>query len=140
MKINELTRLIKKTVKEAVREELKDILVEAVSIASEPDIDLIKESPSIDEAKIPQTNFQFSPPTSLEEALQQTRSSMSSQEFKNIVGESFSPGQESFKMTSYDVGPSLNTNVGLDVSNLDFVKKAAAVYNKSLEKDKQKAF
>ena len=135
MKTSELKLIIKKAVKEAVREELKDILVEAVSIASEPDIDLIKESPSIEEAKIPQTNFQFSQPTSLEEALQQTRSSMSSEEFKNIVGENFSPGQDTFKMTSYDVGPSLNTNVGLDVSNLDFVKKAAAIYNKSLEKD-----
>ena len=135
MKTSELKLIIKKAVKEAVREELKDILVEAVSIASEPDIDLIKESPSIEEAKIPQTNFQFSQPTSLEEALQQTRSSMSSEEFKNIVGENFSPGQDTFKMTSYDVGPSVNTNVGIDVSNLDFVKKAAAIYNKSLEKD-----
>ena len=129
MKVNQLKNIIKEAVREAVREELKDLLNEAVSNAS---------APTTEPAPQPIAKKAKKSGDPIMEMLNMTQQSMTREDFKNVVGSNMKPGMESinFNSNSIPITAPSGPQPGLDISKLDFVGKAAAVYNKSVEKDK----
>ena len=134
MKLNQLRKIIREEVKAAVKEELQEMLTEAVRVASQPVV-----KPSVE--KTPQPNSFSS--DSLTEMLNQTKASMTNEEYKNVfTGTADMVQKPNFaEMMASNMGmvDSGRPAPGLDISQFDFVKKAGEVYKASLEKDKQKA-
>jgi len=129
MKAEQLKNIIKQAVREAVREEIKDILTEAVSNASQPT-----------KQPVPKPVQKQAPKSGdpIMEMLNMTQQSMTRDDFKNVMGGQAQPGMQSmnFNSNSVPVPTSTGPQHGIDISQLDFVNKAATVYQKSIEKDK----
>lgn len=120
MKINLLKELIKEAVREVLREELQSKNLE----------ENLNTIPSIKNSTIePLTKFQNTP-SSINEALNLTKASMTREDFNNIIGTDL--------IVTEHTQPVPNNSVGLDLSSLDFVKKANTIFNLSKEKDKLK--
>lgn len=132
MKVDQLKNIIKEAVREAVREEIKEILTEAVSTASTPNKGTVTKT-----ATTP-TPVKKSTGDPIMEMLNMTQQSMTGDDFKNVMGGQMQPGMSEVNFTSNSIPTSIPSGPqpGIDISQLDFVGKAAAVYNKSLEKDK----
>ena len=132
MKVDQLKNIIKEAVREAVREELQEILTEAVSSASEPKAAVKVPAPDVQKPKFEAKG------DPIMEMLSMTQQSMTRDDFKNIVGSQVQSGMNELNFTSKSVPMSTpaGPQPGIDISQLSFVKNAAAVYNKSLEKDK----
>ena len=129
MKANQLKKIIKEAVREAVREELKEILTEAVTSASQPTRQPVAKP------------VQETTPTSgdpIMEMLNMTQQSMTRDDFKNVMGGQAHPGMNEMNFTTNSLTPSAPSGPvpGIDISKLDFVNKASAVFNKAIEKDK----
>ncbi len=139
MKLDQLRKIIREEVKAAVKEELQEVMNEAVRIASQPQIkEVVQQSSKPIQVKKPA-------PTSSDpimEMLNQTKASMTSDEYKNIyTGTSDMVQKPNFASTmasSMGMTDSKGPMPGLDISQFDFVKKAGQVYKKSVENDKQK--
>lgn len=131
MKANQLKNIIKEAVKEAVREEIKELLNEAVANASSPTSKTVAQP-------VQKKSIKSGDP--IMEMLNMTKQSMTREDFKNVLGSNIQPGMESvnFNTNSMPISAPAGPQPGLDISKLDFVGKAAAVYNKSVEKDKFK--
>ena len=131
MKVDQLKNIIKEAVREAVREEIKEILTEAVSTASTPNRGTVNKTTTTPApAKKPSGD-------PIMEMLNMTQQSMTRDDFKNVMGGQMQPGMSEVNFTSNSLPTSTpaGPQPGIDISQLDFVGKAAAVYNKSLEKD-----
>lgn len=140
MKLNQLRKIIREEVKAAVKEELQDILNEAVKVASTP----------TNEAKSLNTQMPTPTPTnpvaggskSINEMLKQTADNMTNEDYKTVFNGS-SDMVTGMPSMATSMANQMNMNAGnqpgLDIANLDFVKKAGAVFNASVAKDKQKA-
>lgn len=130
MKLNQLRKIIREEVKSAVKEELQDMLTEAIKIASKPETPI----------KQPTTVGHRS--NSITEMINQTRASMTNDEYKNVVLGTSDMVQKPNFATSMANTMGMTSQAGpmpgIDISKLDFVRKASAVYNASVEKDKQK--
>jgi len=120
----------KQLIKEAVREVLKEELSSA--------------APAIQE-RVQQSNVPSTGIATLDAMLNETKASMNSEDYRNVINMSSQDAQGfgMMKPQSSDpthVGQALSTapKVGLDISQLDFVKKASAVYNKAVEKSNNK--
>ena len=131
MKAEQLKNIIKQAVREAVREEIKDILTEAVSSASQP------TKQPVHKPVQKQTPKSGDP---IMEMLNMTQQSMTREDFKNFTGGQAQPGMNEIKFTSNSLTSPIPSGPqpGIDISQLDFVGKAAAIYNKSIEKDKSR--
>lgn len=137
MKANQLKSIIKEAVREAVREEIKEILTEAVNTASQPKNNLQQTPKSIHSS-----NFKSSGDPMME-MLNMTQRSMTQEDFKSF--NNVSEQVTGLNQIMNDFNSSLSNNQpasissnpqhGIDISKLDFVGKAAAVYNKALQKD-----
>lgn len=140
MKLNQLRKIIREEVKAAVKEELQDILNEAVKVASTP----------INETKSSNTQMPTPTPTnpvatgnkSINEMLKQTADNMTNEDYKSVFNGTSNmvtgmPNMATSMANQMNMGS--GNQPGLDISNLDFVKKAGAVFNASVSKDKQKA-
>lgn len=132
MKVDQLKTIIKEAVREAVREEIQEILTEAVSSASAPDTKSVSRPP------ISPAPVRKSTGDPIMEMLNMTQQSMTRDDFKNVMGGQMQPGMNEMNFTTNSIPSSIPTGPqpGIDISQLDFVGKAAAVYNKSVEKDK----
>jgi hypothetical protein len=136
MKLDLLKKLIKEAVKEAVREELAIVLSE--------DVKPTLKTPTVQQV----TKYEnYKPvvakpiPTGnpIMDLMNETKHSMTQGEYESLIsatsdmvqapGLGMNPITENFRQ-----GP----EPGLDISQFDFVNKAAAVYNASIEKDKQR--
>jgi hypothetical protein len=139
MKLNQLRKIIREEVRSAVKDELQDILNEAVKVASTP----------INEYKQPEVVVPKPSPTtpvegkkSLEDMLQETKSNMTTEDYKTVFN-----GTSNMVSGMPNVASSMSTQMGInagkqpgiDISNLDFVKKAGAILSASNQKDKAKA-
>jgi hypothetical protein len=140
MKLDQLRKIIREEVKAAVKEELQDMLNEAVRVASQPQVKQVTQYESYKPKEVKNPN-----PTSTDpimEMLSQTKASMTESEYKNIyTGTSDmvqKPNFASMMASNMGMTESRGSQPGLDISQFDFVKKAAAVYNKSVQKDKEK--
>ncbi len=140
MKLDQLRKIIREEVKAAVKEELQDMLTEAVRVASQPDA-----KPNVQKFESPtkiqevQTAKSSDP---IQEMINQTKASMNNDEYRNVVsGTSDMVQKPNFaEMMASNMGmvDSGRPAPGLDISQFDFVKKAGAVYKASVEKDKEK--
>ena len=140
MKLDQLRKIIREEVKAAVKEELQEMLTEAVRVASQPDA-----KPNVQKFESPtkiqevQTAKSSDP---IQEMINQTKASMNNDEYRNVVsGTSDMVQKPNFaEMMASNMGlvDSGRPAPGLDISQFDFVKKAGAVYKASVEKDKQK--
>jgi len=143
MKLDQLRKIIREEVRAAVKEELQEMLTEAVKIASEPStpkVQKFNEYKPITQKDISRTwstgklNTGTVP---LEEMLQQTAANMSRNDYKDIIGAK-PPSTAASMATQMGMTESAGPMPGLDISNLDFVNKAKAVLDKSYEKDKSR--
>lgn len=137
MKLDQLRNIIREEVRSAVKEELQEVMNEAVKAASTPTPIATTPVKTIQVKK--QTPTSTNP---LMEMLEQTKASMTPEEYKNVYTGTSDMVQKPNFATSManQMGMTRPTgnNTGLDISQFDFVKKAGSVYNKSIEKDKQK--
>ena len=141
MKLDQLRKIIREEVRAAVKEELQEVMNEAVKIASTPqgmqkfaDYKPVKQK---DLKRTWSTGKMNTGTVPLEEMLQQTAKSMTGEEYSNIMGGSgaHKPNFASSMASQMGMTPSGN-QPGLDISKLDFVNKAKAVLDKSYEKDR----
>lgn len=134
MKIEILKKLIKEAVKEAVREELLQILSEDATPKKQ--VAEVRNVPKYAPKQVAQPKKVYDNP--LAELMDMTRNSM--------VYESQGPSSTSHMVSAPGLGmQSVNMEdhfarpePGIDLSQLDFVGRAAAVFKASQEKDKQK--
>jgi len=121
MKLEQLRKIIREEVRAAVKEELQDVMNEAVKYASTPT--KMQEVP-----KGQPKRWSTGKSATLDEMLQDTRLSMTNQDVSNITGgggvqkPNFA-SMMSNQMAKENQGPA----PGLDISKLDFVKKAKSV-------------
>lgn len=120
------TQAFKSLIKEAVREVLQEMLFEE------------KREPVV-QKKVFKTNSveQIQPITSqrdpIMEMLNMTRNSMTSEDYQSMVGVSSAPNFNNIGVVGNNIPAP-----GIDLSTLDFVKNAGAIYKASVEKDKQR--
>jgi len=131
MKLSELRKTIREEVKNAIREELQDILVEAVSIASKPDEEdlQVKETPIEESVK----QYTAQPGMSM---LEQTKMEMTQQDYANASNGGNKPNLASSAASQLGMSEGISpSGAGIDISNLDFVKKGKAVNKAVIAKD-----
>lgn len=162
MKIDQLRQIIREEVRAAVKEELQDMLTEAVKIASTPtkmqpapqsgtsDWSAAKKSSKQELAEMiglktppKATNIEFAKNDSINSILKQTQQSMTNEDFRQVYSgisdmvqkPNFASGIASQMGMTQPSGPM----PGIDISKLDFVSKAKSVFDASVKKDKQRA-
>jgi len=132
MKLDQLRKIIREEVRAAVKEELQEVMNEAVKYASTPT--KMQEVPKGQPKK-----WSVGKSATLDEMLQDTRASLTREEASNIIGGSgvhktnFAQSMAT-QMTMENQGPM----PGIDISKLDFVSKAKAVLDGAMKKDKQR--
>ena len=140
MKLDQLRKIIREEVKAAVKEELQEMLTEAVRVASQPDakpnVQKFESQTKIQEVQTAKSSDPIA------EMINQTKASMNNDQYRNVIsGTSDMVQKPNFaEMMASNMGmvDSGRPAPGLDISQFDFVKKAGAVYKASLEKDKEK--
>ena len=138
MKLEQLRKIIREEVRAAVKEELQDMLNEAVKVASTPG-----KNPTTEYQPVP-TNMKkrWSAPMAknktIEEMLQMTKATFTSQDAQQFTGAGTvnKPNFASNQATQLGMA---GAEPGIDISKLDFVNKAKEVLDASYAKDKQKA-
>lgn len=138
MKLEQLRKIIREEVRSAVKEELQDVMNEAVKIASSPNIQQVTESKPV---KIKKKTIQPTFKTgkrSLDEMLEMTQKSMTNEEYKTVFSGTSNMVTGMPNMASSMASQmSMNSGAqpGIDLSNLDFVKRAGEVFKASQKKD-----
>ena len=132
MKLDQLRKVIREEVRAAVKEELQDMLNEAVKYASTPAPQQMQEVPKGQPKK-----WSTGKSATLDEMLQATRAEMTKEDAVNIAG-SGNVQKPNFAamMGNQIVRESNGPMPGIDISQLDFVSKAKAVFDASTKKDK----
>ena len=132
MKLDQLRKIIREEVRSAIKEELQDILTEAVTIASAPET---KAQPVKKSIAAPKAGN-----VTLDEMLSQTAQSMTSEDYRSVGNfDSNSvpkPNFASSMASKMGMTESSGPMPGIDITQLDFVKKAKAVFDTSVQKDK----
>ena len=139
MKASEFKKLIKEAVKEAIKEELQQ-----------------PQQPVQESIQPTQTKLQSLTGNPVLDALNETRSSMTSEDYRNIAGgdlrsqmaqnfnrNAFMPQGRAMKPVSDDpraveAAVASAPKTGLDLSQLGFINKAAAIVNTAEKKDKER--
>lgn len=155
MKLDQLRKIIREEVRSAVKEELQDILNEAVRTASTPTNGMqavpkgqpkkwsVGKSASLDEmlgnTKPKQTNIKFAKDKNIQSMLEMTRQSMTGEDYQQVIaGDSSMVKKPNFASSAATSMGMTGAQPGIDISKLDFVKKAKSVLDASYAKDKQK--
>jgi hypothetical protein len=138
MKLDQLRKIIREEVRAAVKEELQDVINEAVKYASTPDNSMQKVSKPKD------SNLKWSvPPTgkkSLDEMLSTTHSDMTNEDFRSIgnFNSTKAPNFASSMANKMGMkGPEVGVSFA-DIPGFD-PAKAKAILDASLKKDKVRA-
>jgi len=149
MKLDQLRKIIREEVRSAVKEELQEVMNEAVKAASGPNTLATPYKTIQVETQKPSPTNPVMGKTSLDEMLQMTRNNMTNEEYKTIFSGNAQNAMGGVPQVSgtprQNVANSLanqmqmSPGAGIDISQLDFVKKAGAVLQASELKDKQKA-
>ena len=145
MKLDQLRKIIREEVRAAVKEELQEVMNEAVRIASAPNVESTNKYKPVTQKDLTRTwsTGEINPGTvPIQELLSQTKANMTSEEYKNVYAGTSDmiqkPNFASMMAGNMGMTPTAGPQPGLDISQFDFVKKAGAVYNKSIQKDKEK--
>ena len=137
MKLDQLRKIIREEVRAAVKEELQEMLTEAVKVASTP-----TKQVSQTYAEVPKgqpKKWSTGKSASLDEMLNATKAEMTAEDAAHIAGASNvqKPNFASM-MSNQMVRENSGPMPGIDISNLDFVKNAGAIYKASLKKDRNR--
>jgi hypothetical protein len=134
MKLDQLRKIIREEVRAAFKEELQEVLTEAVKIASNPKQTFYTDTTTKEVTKpTPSRTNPVMGSNSIDEMLTMTKANMTPEEFNNITGAQ--PPSTSAKMAS-QLGMQASSTPGIDISKLDFVGKAKEVLDASYAKDK----
>ena len=135
MKLNQLRKIIREEVRSAVKEELQDILNEAVKVASTPTNEYKQPNVAVPQ---PTPTTPIAGNKSMQEMLQQTKSNMTNEDYRTVLNGTTDmvSGMPNIASSMPNMASSMANQMsmnagnqpGLDISNLDFVKKAGAVY------------
>ena len=159
MKLDQLRKIIREEVRAAVKEELQEVMNEAVKAAStptglqpapvagetswsapkKPSRQDLAEMMGLPNIKPKTTNLKFDDP--IQEMLSQTKNNMSGEEYKNVMNFDSSMVQKPNFASSManQMGMTEPGNMpGLDISQLSFVKKAKKVLDLANEKSSNK--
>ena len=142
MKLNQLRKIIREEVRSAVKEELQDILNEAVKNASTPTVQKVVEHKQVDSTvPKPSPTNPVAGNRSINEMLKQTADGMTNEDFKTVFNgtSDMVTGMPNMATSMASQMGMSGTQPGMDISQLDFVKKAGQVFKASNEKDKQRA-
>lgn len=138
MKLDTLRKVIREEVKAAIKEELQDMLNEAVKVASAPSTSNVQNTnqykPVVqkDLSKTWSTGEINTGTIPLEEMLNQTQREMTGEDYKQISGATGpSVNTSTSNMMANQMGLTENSGPmpGIDISKLDFVKKAKGIYD-----------
>jgi len=161
MKLEELRKVIREEVEKAFKEQLKEVLLEAIQIASTPSTlkteqkvstkQITDLKPMISSAVgegvtgtkkhnlhlVPQQK-KFKPTGNpIEDMLQMTKASMTSADAKAIMGEgAYMPNMAS--SVAHQVSVGAGNQPGIDLSQLPFISKAKTILEAAYQKDKQR--
>ena len=159
MKLDQLRKIIREEVRAAVKEELQEVMNEAVRVAStptgmqpapkagetswsapkKPSRQDLAEMMGLPDMKPKTTNLKFDDP--IQEMLNQTKNNMSGEEYKNVMNFDSSMVQKPNFASSManQMGMTTPENMpGLDISQLSFVKNAKKVLDLANEKSSNK--
>lgn len=152
MKLDQLRKIIREEVRAAVKEELQDVITEAVTIASTPTTKPAVEKLSTVETKPTKqelaemmglqtppkaTNIQYSKNSTMQEMLAQTQASMTSEDYRGVINATSDMVKKpNFASTMANSMSMSAGGPGLDLSQLSFVKNAKKIYDKAVEKSK----
>jgi hypothetical protein len=142
MKLEELRKVIREEVEKAFKEQLKDVLIEAVQIASTPSTLKTEQKTNtkqVTDFKIPQAQPKKFQPTGnpIEDMLQMTKASMTSADAAAIMGEgAHMPSMANTVAHQLNLGG--GNQPGLDLSQLPFIGKAKELLEAANQKDKQR--
>lgn len=146
MKLDQLRKVIREEVKTAIKEELQEIMNEAVRVASTP-VEHTQQTTYENSIGAPTTDVAAPsiPKGSTDpimEMLNQTKASMTSEDYRTVTSSTSDmvskPNFASMMAHNMGMNEGAGPLPGIDISQLDFVKKAGAIYNKSIENDRQK--
>ena len=146
--LNAFRRIIREEVKQAIQQEVRDIIIEAVKIAStgtSAPIEPKKEEKPVQfsdlkrDKELSEIRSKFRSVNPIEQMLEETKLSFTSADAKNFSGANVVANNRAGAM-AHEMGmmDSANSNVGIDLSNLPFLKNAKNILELSKEKDKQR--
>jgi hypothetical protein len=147
MKLDTLRKVIREEVRAAVKEELQDMLTEAVKVASTPTTPNVQSTSQYkpvvqkDLSKTWSTGKINTGTIPLEEMLNQTAGEMTRDDFKQINGSTGSPvNTTTSNSLANQMGLTENAGPlpGIDISKLDFVGKAKSILDAANKKDKNR--
>jgi len=135
MKLDQLRKIIREEIRSAVKEELQDVMNEAVRAASTPNVKVASEHKPV--VATPATPSKMNPQmekSSLDEMLAMTKANMTNEEYKNVFTGTTANAQggipsrtNTASTMATQMGASSGRMPGIDISQLDFVKKAGQV-------------
>lgn len=137
MKLDQLRKIIREEVRAAVKEELQDVMNEAVKYASTPTQHTANVYHAVEKGQ--PKKWSVGKSATLDEMLNMTKQEMTPQEASNIMGgagvqkPNFAQTMAT-QMTMESQGPA----PGIDISKLDFVSKAKSVLDASYKKDRNR--
>lgn len=126
MKVAQLKNLIKEAVKEAIQEELGSMQSQAAPVQ-----EVKAQTPPPPPSAPKRTG------NSLLDAINETKHSMNSEDYKTIINANSSMVQAPGMGMQSQAAPT-GPQPGIDLSQLDFTKNAGAIFQKSNELDKAK--
>lgn len=137
MKLDQLRKIIREEVRAAVKEELQDVMNEAVKYASTPTQHSTNVYKAVEKGQ--PKKWSTGKSATLDEMLNMTKQEMTSEDAANIIGSNgvqkpnFAQTMAT-QMTMESQGPT----PGIDISKLDFVSKAKSVLDASYKKDRNR--
>ena len=132
MKLDQLRKIIREEVRSAVKEELQEVMNEAVKAASKPALTSNTVTPTQVEVKAPSPMNPVMGKTTLDEMLSMTKQNMTNEEYKNVfsgTSDMVTPGHSMASNVASQLGRNSGGAPGIDITQLDFVKKAGDVFN-----------
>lgn len=138
MKVELLRKLIREEVRAAVKEELQEVMTEAVRIASTPSTQ--QASPTAPKKVNAVPTRVKKGQDSITAMLEQTKANMTNEEYKNVLNMNSSMvSQPAMAQTmATQMSRAAGNQVGIDISQLDFVGKAKQVLDAANQKDLQR--
>tara|TARA_B100001115_G_C15752060_1_gene367831 strand:+ start:194 stop:598 length:405 start_codon:yes stop_codon:yes gene_type:complete len=132
MKLDQLRKIIREEVRAAVKEELQDVMNEAVKYASTPT--KMQQIP-----KGQPKRWSVGKSATLDEMLQDTKASMTGEDIKNITnGGGVQKPNFASMMSNQMVRETSGPAPGLDLSQIPGLNKAKAVLEAAYKKDKNR--
>lgn len=137
MKLDQLRKIIREEVRSAVKLELQEVMNEAVKIASNPNTQTVTKHKQIEVNQLePNRTANKAGKQSLEEMLNQTRKSMTNEEYRTVFNgtSDMVTGMPNMATSmASQMNMSAGNTPGIDISKLDFVAKAGKVFKASNE-------